>query len=150
MKVHNTSHRQSIKSLNVNTALQRTFEMSKHIVVYEVLAALRKAPPPDPNATPQQYENALKDLEGKWEEELEKNAEFSDIEAFAKSKEALDQILKVDLSKLDSAEMRALNDAFRKLLRNISPSTKFWRLYEKLLLHIPMQHPSNMKMHSKI
>ena len=46
MKVHNTSHRQSIKSLNVNTALQRTFEMSKHIVVYEVLAALRKAPPP--------------------------------------------------------------------------------------------------------
>ena len=150
MKVHNTSHRQSIKSLNVNTALQRTFEMSKHIVVYEVLAALRKAPPPDPNATPQQYENALKDLEGKWEEELEKNAEFSDIEAFAKSKEALDQILKVDLSKLDSAEMRALNDAFGKLLRNISPSTKFWRLYEKLLLQIPMQHPSNMKMHSKI
>ena len=118
MKVHNTSHRQSIKSLNVNTALQRTFEMSKHIVVYEVLAALRKAPPPDPNATPQQYENALKDLEGKWEEELEKNAEFSDIEAFAKSKEALDQILKVDLSKLDSAEMRALNDAFVKILEN--------------------------------
>ena len=102
MKVHNTSYRQSIKSLNVNTALQRTFEMSKHIVVYEVLAALRKAPPPDPNATPQQYENALKDLEGKWEEELEKNAEFSDIEAFAKSKEALDQILKVtpDLHKI--------------------------------------------------
>ena len=86
--------------------------------VYEVLAALRKAPPPDPNATPQQYENALKDLEGKWEEELEKNAEFSDIEAFAKIKEALDQILKVDLSKLDSAEMRALNDAFVKILEN--------------------------------
>merc|ERR1712018_159239 len=40
------------------------------------------------------------------------------IRNIMKSKEALDQILKVDLSKLDSAEMRALNDAFVNILEN--------------------------------
>ena len=86
--------------------------------VQKVMTALRKSPPPDPKATTQQYENAIGDLEAKQEEELEKNAEFSDIEAFAKSKEALDQILKVDLSKLVQDEMRALNDTFVKILEN--------------------------------
>ena len=56
----------------------------KHLAVYEVMTTLRIAPPPDPNATTQQYENALKELEAKLKEELERSAEFSDIKALDK------------------------------------------------------------------
>ena len=72
------------------------------------------------NVTSQQHEYAPKDILAKWEEELEKISELSDIETYAKSIESLDPPM--DISKLNSAEKKILCGAFVKMLQNICNS----------------------------